>query len=154
MQRLFSASFSRARTFIFVDDVVEVTEQFHDHPFEEALQLVFGGRLLDVDPNSDCGRSFGRFVDEYLGAVNHRTTLLILGDGRGDGKDAGLAAFEHLARRARSVIWLTPKPRHSWSLGRCDLPQYQEWCNRVEVVRDLRGLDRVAETMMLALGHR
>jgi uncharacterized protein len=88
MQRLFSP----ARTFIFVDDVVEVTERFHDHPLEEAPQLVFGGRLLEVDPISDYGRSFGRFVDEYLGAVNHRSTLLILDGGRGDGKDAGLAA--------------------------------------------------------------
>lgn len=146
-------TFSRARTFIFVDDVVEVTEQFHDHSLEDALELVFGGRLLDVDANSDYGRTFERFVDEHLSVVTHRTTLLILGDGRGNEHNPGLNAFEQLARRARSVIWLTPEPRYSWRLGRCDLPLYAEWCDRVELVRDLRGLDRVAETMMLVLGH-
>ena len=64
-------------------------------------------------------------------------------------RPAGLVdtAFEELARRARSTIWLTPEPRFSWGLGGCDLPAYAEFCERVQVVRNLRGLDRVATSL-------
>ena len=70
--------------------------------------------------------------------------MLVLGDGRNNGRDPGRRAFEEITRRARSTIWLTPEPRFSWGLGGCDLPLYAEHCDRVEVVRNLRGLDRVS----------
>src|SRR5664280_1429795 len=41
--------FSRVRTFVFVADLTEVTECFTEHPIEDALGLVFGGALFDVD---------------------------------------------------------------------------------------------------------
>jgi len=141
MQRMFP----RVRTFAFVDELVEVTDAFHEHPLEAALGLVFGGELLDVDANSNYGRALGRFVEDFLPAVTHRTTVIILGDGRGNGKDPNLAAFETITKAARRVVWLTPEPRYSWALGRCDLSLYEELCDRVEVVRDTNGLDRAAE---------
>jgi uncharacterized protein with von Willebrand factor type A (vWA) domain len=55
--------------------------------------------------------------------------------------------FEELARRARQTVWLTPEPRYSWGLGRCDLPAYEEYCTRVQVVRNLHGLERVTTSM-------
>ncbi len=143
--------FSRVRTFAFVDDLVEVTETFHLHSLEAALGMVFGGRVLDVEANSDYGRSFRRFVDDHLSAVNHRTVVLVLGDGRGNGTDPGLEAFERISSAARSVVWLTPEPRYSWRLGRCDLPLYEPSCDRIEVCRDVRGLDRVAAEALGAL---
>ena len=44
-------------------------------------------------------------------------------------------------------IWLTPEPRYSWGLGRCDLPAYAEHCDRVRVVRDLTGLESTTNEM-------
>jgi len=79
---------------------------------------------------------------------------VILGDGRGNGHDPNLEAFEELARRARQVIWLTPERRNIWRLGRCDLPRYAEFCDRVDVVRDLDGLDRATDDIMAALSGR
>jgi uncharacterized protein len=133
--------FAQVRSFVFVADLAEVTELFSDHPVEEALGLVFGGDLLDVDANSDYGLAFGQFLDEHSSAVNRRTTVLVLGDGRGNGNDPNLEAFIEITRRARETIWLTPEARYSWGLGRCDLPAYAEHCDRIRVVRDLAGLD-------------
>ncbi|MBS4727931.1 VWA domain-containing protein [Mycobacterium sp. SM1] len=136
--------FSQVRSFAFVADIIELTDLFTDRAADEALAAVFGGELLDVDANSNYGLAFGQFLAEHRSAVTRRTTVLVLGDGRGNGNDPNLAAFEAIARAAREVIWLTPEPRHSWRLGGCDLPAYAQRCSRVEVVRDLSGLERAA----------
>ena len=138
---------AHVRTFAFVADLVEITDLFAEHPLEEALSLVVAGLpaggVLDVDADSDYGTSFATMLDEYGGAVNARTTVLVLGDGRGNGNDPGLRAFEEITRRARETIWITPEPRWSWGLGSCDLPAYAALCDRVHVVRDLQGLEDV-----------
>jgi uncharacterized protein with von Willebrand factor type A (vWA) domain len=146
--------FAQVRSFVFVADLAEVTELFADHPVEEALGLVFGGDLLDVDANSHYGLAFGQFLDEHSSAVNRRTTVLVLGDGRGNGNDPNLEAFTEISRRARETIWLTPEPRYSWGLGRCDLPAYAEHCDRIRVVRDLTGLELTANEMAWELFGR
>ncbi|ROR92865.1 VWA domain-containing protein [Nocardioides aurantiacus] len=137
---------SSVRTFAFVSDLVEITDLFAEHRTEEALSLVLAGLpangVLDVDADSDYGHAFGEFLERFGSAVNRRTTLVVLGDGRSNGRDPGLAAFGELSRRARETVWLTPEPRYSWGLGRCDLPAYEEYCSRVQVVRNLSGLDR------------
>jgi uncharacterized protein len=139
--------FGQVRSFAFVADLVEVTDLFADHPVEHALGLIFGGDQLDVDANSHYGLAFGQFLEEHGSAVTRRTTVLILGDGRGNGNDPNMEAFIEITRRARETIWLTPEPRYSWGLGRCDLPQYAEHCDRVRVVRDLSGLENTTNEM-------
>ena len=141
--------FTQARSFAFVDSPVEITELFAEHPLERALGLVFdglpAGGLLDVDASSDYGTMFTRLLAENSAALDRRSTLIVLGDGRGNGNDAQLGTFEEITRRVRETIWLTPEPRYSWRLGTCDLPLYAEFCDRVQVVADLTGLQRAAQ---------
>ena len=103
--------------------------------------------MLDVDADSDYGSAFEDFLEQFGSAVTRRTTVIVLGDGRGNGNDPRLSVFEEITRRARETVWLTPEPRYSWGLGRCDLPAYAEYCSRVQVVRNLTGLDRVTTSM-------
>ncbi len=136
---------SQVRTFAFVDDCVEITDLFAEHRIEDALSLVLSGLpaggLIDVDADSDYGTTFATFLEQNGSALSRRSTLVVLGDGRGNGKDPQLSVFEELTRRVRETVWLTPEPRYSWGLGRCDLPLYAEHCDRVQVVRSLKGLD-------------
>ncbi len=138
---------AKVRSFAFVADLAEITDLFNEHHMEEALGLVMAGLpaggVLDVDADSDYGAAFGTFMEEHGSAVNRRTTVIVLGDGRGNGKDPNFGAIAEIARRARELVWLTPEPRYSWRLGSCDLPAYAAYCDRVHVVRDLGGLDRV-----------
>jgi uncharacterized protein with von Willebrand factor type A (vWA) domain len=150
LQRLFA----QVRTFAFVADTAEVTDLFAEHQAERALELIFGGDVLDVDADSDYGASFGRFREEFPDIVTRRTTVVILGDGRGNGHDPNLPALEEIARRGRQLIWLTPERRNTWRLGRCDLPRYAGLCDRVDVVRDLDGLDRATDDILSGLAGR
>jgi uncharacterized protein len=139
----------KVRSFAFVANVAEVTSLFDEYPPEQAAQLVLSGvdagGVLDVDADSDYGTALGSFLADHGSALNRRTTLVILGDGRGNGKDPSFGAFAELTRRVRETIWLTPEPRYSWRLGQCDLPGYAGYCDRVYVVRDLHSLERVSE---------
>ena len=150
LQRLFG----QVRTFAFVADTAEVTDLFAEHPVERALDLIFGGDVLDVDADSDYGAAFGRFHEEFADTVTRRTTVVVLGDGRGNGNDANMEVFEEIARRSKRLIWLTPERRNTWRLGRCDLPRYAELCDRVDVVRDLDGLDRATDDIVAGLAGR
>lgn len=145
---------SQVRTFAFVKDLVEITDLFTEHRIEDALSLVMSGLpaggVLDVDADSDYGTAFEQFLEQFGSALTRRTTVLVLGDGRGNGNDPRLDVFEEITRRARSTIWLTPEPRYSWTLGGCDLPAYSEFCDRVQVVRSLRGLEKVSTSMAVA----
>lgn len=136
--------FAQVRSFAFVADVAETTDLFRDHSSERALGLIFGGDVIDTAANSNYGNTFGEFLAEHASAVNRRTTVVVLGDGRNNANDPNLAAFEEITRRARETVWLTPEPRYSWGLGSCDLPAYAEFCSRVRVVRDLTGLEHAA----------
>lgn len=145
--------FRQVRSFAFVAELAEITSLFSDHPAERALGLVFGGRTLDVDADSDCGRVFEQFLHQHRSALDRRTTVLVLGDGRNNGRDPNVPALEEIRRACRELVWLTPEPRHSWGLGGCDLPRYAEHCDRVQVVRDLTGLRRTAERMAAEVGR-
>ena len=137
LQRLFP----RVRTYAFVDTLCDVSGPFETHGLEDALGLVFSNELLDVDASSDYGAVFESFAADHLSTLTRRTTLLVLGDGRNGGKDPGLEHLEQMRRQCRRLVWLSPEPRWSWSLGSCDMGAYGRLCDRVEVVRDVQGLD-------------
>lgn len=141
---------TRVRSFAFVKELVEITDLFAEHRIDDALSLVMSGLpagVLDVDADSDYGHAFEVFLDQFGSAVTRRTTLVVLGDGRGNGHDPRVPVFEELSRRARSTLWLTPEPSYSWGLGRCDLPAYAPSCDRVDVVRGLAGLRRATTAL-------
>ena len=143
LQRLFP----RVRTYAFVDALADVSAPFETHGLEDALGLVFGNELLDVDAASDYGAVFGDFAADHLSTLTRRTTVLVLGDGRNGGRDPGIESLEQIKRQCRRLVWLSPEPRYSWNLGSCDMPAYSRLCDRVEVVRDVQGLESTVRAL-------
>lgn len=139
--------FARVRTFAFVADLVEVTELLETRSTADAVEALFSSELLDVDEPSDFGTVLERFTTEHLDAVTRRTTVVVLGDGRNNGKPPNVEALGEVARLARRILWLTPEPRWGWALGSCDLPRYERHCQRIEVVRTVEQLAGVAEEL-------
>ena len=140
--------FSKVRTFVFVAEIAEVTQLFEEHTMNRGVDEIFSGRILDTDVNSDFGKAAEQFRNEHLSSVNHRTTVVILGDGRNNGKYPNAGALEEIAQHARQTIWITPELRWGWSLGSCDMPLYEKICDRVEVVRTVDQLAGVAEELV------
>ncbi len=142
------ALFSKVRSFVFVSDLAEISAEIERFSLDEAIGRVFSGEVIDTDENSNYGRALAIFYERYLAAVTSRTTVIILGDGRGNSHNANAWILEDLRRRCKQLIWLTPEARTSWQLGGSDMPTYAPICHKVEVVRNLDQLGRVAEDLV------
>lgn len=140
--------FEQVRSFVFVSDLAEVSTYFERLEINQAIGLVFSGEVIDPDANSNYGRALAIFHEHHLGAVTPRTTVIILGDGRGNYNPPNAWVLEDIRRRAKQLIWLTPESRASWQLGGSDMPTYAPICHRVEVVRNLDQLGHVAEDLI------
>lgn len=141
--------FSKVRTFVFVAETAEVTQVFEENTMDRAVEQVFSGRVIDADVNSDFGAAAEGFKERYLPTLNHRTTLVVLGDGRNNGKPPNVEALEEISSHVRQLIWITPEPRWGWPLGSCDMSLYEPVCDRVEVVRTVDQLASVAEDLVV-----
>jgi uncharacterized protein with von Willebrand factor type A (vWA) domain len=140
--------FEQVRSFAFVSDLVDVSQYFEQLDLAQAIGTVFNGGLLDVDANSNYGHALEIFCQRHLGTVTQQTTVIILGDGRGNRNPPNAAALETIRRRAKQLIWLSPEPRGSWGLGSSDMPLYEPICHRAEVVRNLKQLGQVTEDLI------
>ena len=140
--------FNQVRSFAFVSDLVEVSACFEQEGIDEAIGKVFNGGLLDTDADSNYGQALSQFHRRYLGAVTQQTTVIVLGDGRGNRNPPQVWALEGIRRRAKQLIWLSPESRGSWTLGSCDMPLYEPVCHHTQVVRNLQQLGRVTEDLL------
>jgi uncharacterized protein with von Willebrand factor type A (vWA) domain len=120
-QRLFAT----ARSFVFVGELREATDIFLREEPARAIELAYRGAIVNVADNSNYGRVFRQMHEEHKQAIDARTTLVILGDGRSNHFDPGEQAFQTLARGADRVVWLTPEPEPRWSTADSALPIYR-----------------------------
>jgi uncharacterized protein len=142
------ALFEQVRSFVFVSELADASQYFEQLGIDEAIAAVFSGDLIDCDANSNYGRALEVFCQRYLGTISQQTTVIILGDGRGNRNPPNVPALEAIRRRAKELIWWSPEPRGSWGLGSSDMPLYEPVCHRAEVVRNLKQLGQVAEDLI------
>ena len=141
--------FSKVRTFIFVSDLGETTELFKRHPIERAVDLAFGGAVINVYANSNFGRAFQTFRTRFLDAVTGKTTVLVIGDGRNNYNPPHAGALAEIRARAKRVLWLNPEPPLSWGFGDSAMRDYEPHTDKVVVAHNLASLKRVIDELVL-----
>jgi uncharacterized protein len=130
---------AKARSFGFYDRLEEVSDEFIGHRPDEALPLILH-RFPYIPYGTDLGRGLDNFCADYLDAVDRRTTVVFLGDGRNNYNDPRLDLFEQIKRRARRMVWFNPEPRYQWGTGDSDMLQYQPLCDTAHQVSNLSEL--------------
>jgi len=138
----------KTRSFAFVDHLEDVTADLQTRHLDQAITVVLT-RLPAGHYNTDLGRSLRQLEAEHLGALDGRTTLIVLGDGRNNFNDPALDTFGRLGRRARRVIWLTPEYPAQWGSGDSDMLSYAPLCS---AVYQTRSLSQLAEAVDRILG--
>ncbi len=141
--------FSQVRSFVFVSELGETTDLFRQHELEQALQLAYGGAVINVFANSNFGRAFVSFRERFLDAVTTKTTVIVIGDGRNNYHPSCAWALADVRARARRLLWLNPEPPLSWAFGDSAMRDYEPHCDRVEVVQNLASLKRVVDGLVL-----
>jgi uncharacterized protein with von Willebrand factor type A (vWA) domain len=139
-----SQLFSRLRTFAFIDNAAEITDALRQvRGPEQAIaamrDYVTAGELGD---STDYGRALRQFHAAVGQELEHRATVLIFGDARGNFRPAEEATLAKIARRAGSVYWLNPERRAQWNTGDSLMSVYEPHCTAVvtcQTLNDLRG---------------
>jgi hypothetical protein len=139
----------KARSFAFNDHLEDVSDEFIAHRPDEAIPLV----LHRIPPGyyaTDLGYGLQNFCEGYFDAVDHRTTVIFLGDGRNNFRNPRLDLFEQVKRRARRVVWFNPELRYLWGTGDSDMGQYAPLCDAVHQVSNLAELAEAVDRLFTA----
>ncbi len=136
------------RCFVFCGKSIEVTDLFRQHPADEALAIVQQRHGLG---GSDYGLALNSFRDQISDKLNRRSCVIILGDGRGNGGDSGIAALRDIYHRARLVLWFNPESQYNWNTGDSEIRRYQSAAHYVAECGSLRKLERLLDGLLSLL---
>lgn len=136
------------RCFVFCGRSIEVTDLFRQYPADEALAIVQQRHGLG---SSDYGLALNTFRDQIADKLNRRSCVIILGDGRGNGGNTGIAALRDIYHRARLVLWFNPESQFSWNSGDSEIRRYQSAAHYVAECGSLRKLERLLDGLLSLL---
>ncbi len=138
---------SDIRSFAFAGSLIEVSEILEKEPVEEAISKIMA--LIGFG-SSNYGNAFADFEDGWMRFVTNKTTVIILGDARGNRTDPRTDVIDRLSQRSKRIIWLNPEYRSAWGTGDSDMYRYAPFCNLVSVCNTLRHLERTISDILEA----
>jgi uncharacterized protein len=143
-------AFTKIRSFVFVAELGEVTQVFHDSDVNRAIdEALEGGGAINVYTRSNFGMAFHVFWRDFLSAVDGKTTVLVLGDARNNYNDAKAWCLRDVHNKAKNVIWLNPESPSAWGFGDSVMDKYLPHCDVAEECRNLRQLSRIVDRLVL-----
>ncbi|MBY0330867.1 MAG: VWA domain-containing protein [Acetobacteraceae bacterium] len=136
---------SGLRAFAFAGELIEVSEILERQPIEKAITEImtkvgFG--------SSNYGNSLADFSNGFLSILDRQSTVIILGDGRGNRTDPRVPILQDIANRSKGVIWLNPEPRTLWGTGDSDMLRYAPHCRVTAVCATLAQLERIITDLL------
>ncbi|MFQ5515790.1 MAG: VWA domain-containing protein [Myxococcota bacterium] len=143
-------SFTKIRSFVFVAELGEVTQLFRDNELYAAIeQALEGGGVINPYTRSNFGMAFHGFWQNYLSAVDHRTTVLVIGDARNNYNDPRVWCLREIHNKARNLIWINPEAPGAWGFGDSVMDKYLPHCDVAEECRNLKQLSRMVDRLIV-----
>jgi uncharacterized protein len=124
-------SFRKLRSFVFIERISEVTDVFeHERDFAViARKISSEGGVADVSGYTDYGRVWLEFLTEISEDLDPRSTVIVLGDARTNGREPHAEVFARIADRAGRLFWLNPEPKLYWNYGDSVMSSYERYCD-------------------------
>ena len=118
---------------MFVERISEVTDVFERERSFKAVShaIATDSGVADVSGYTDYGRVWLEFLTEVMDDLDPRSTVIVLGDARTNGREPHAAAFGALAQRAGRTFWLNPEPKLYWNYGDSVMAAYEPHCDGV-----------------------
>ncbi len=125
-------SFRKLRSFVFIERISEVTDTFEkERDFRKISEAISrDGGVADVSGYTDYGRVWNEFLTEISGDLDPRSTVIVLGDARTNGRDPAPEAFARVTERAGRTFWLNPEPKLYWNYGDSVMAAYEPFVTR------------------------
>jgi len=140
--------YSKVRSFVFVAEIGEVTKLFEDNDIQTAVEAALKGDVIDVFSHSNFGRAFEQFYKNFFSAVNGKTTVLIIGDGRNNYNRPNDWVLREIQQKAKQLIWLNPESRMTWGIGDSEMPRYAPHCHVAEECRSITQLYKIVDLIV------
>ncbi|MCB0196274.1 MAG: VWA domain-containing protein [Anaerolineae bacterium] len=140
---------SSTHSFGFVSDLGNITEDFAEHPPNEALEIVLA--RPDLQPgyySTDLGNSLNTLMARFAGTIDHRTTVVFVGDGRNNHRDPRLDLMQQIQRRSKRVVWFNPEHPRMWGTGDSDMVEYLPLSNGVYRVSNMAELTEAIDKLL------
>ena len=135
------------RTFAFSNRLADVAAPLARLPFDAAVDLI----LREVGGGgTDYGQAWADLRDHHGHAIDRRTTVLVLGDGRSNGADPRLDVFDEIANRAKRLVWLCPEAPGRWGTGDSCMLQYRPHCSHLSHCATAADLERAIDEALEA----
>ncbi|HTR76294.1 MAG TPA: VWA domain-containing protein [Solirubrobacterales bacterium] len=124
-------SFRKLRSFVFIERISEVTDVFeHERDFATvARKITSEGGVADVSGYTDYGRVWLEFLTEISEDLDPRSTVIVLGDARTNGREPHADVFGRISERAGRLFWLNPEPKLYWNYGDSVMSSYERYCD-------------------------
>ena len=124
-------SFRKLRSFVFIERISEVTDVFeHERDFRVIAERISSeGGVADVSGYTDYGRVWLELLAEISDDLDPRSTVIVLGDARTNGREPHAEVFAQLAERAGRLFWLNPEPKLYWNYGDSVMSAYERYCD-------------------------
>ena len=140
--------YSKVRSFVFVAEIGEVTKLFEEHDIQTAVEAALKGDVIDVFSHSNFGRAFEQFHRNFFSAINGKTTVLIIGDGRNNYNRPSDWVLREIQQKAKQLIWLNPESRMTWGIGDSEMPRYAPHCHVAEECRSINQLYNIVDLIV------
>ncbi len=151
LQFIFSlqSMFKRVSSFIFAGDIGEVTSLFLRYNTDEALRRIYKGEIINPYAKTNYGHVFRTIEREYLGRIDRRTTVIIIGDGRNNHNPPEEHILDEIRRVAKNLIWLCPENRWGWWMGDSEMLRYSKHCDEVKIVTNVSDLYKAVQELVI-----
>jgi uncharacterized protein with von Willebrand factor type A (vWA) domain len=126
-------NFRKLRSFVFVERISEVTEVFErERNFSEVSRAITSNAgVADVSGYTDYGRVWLEFLGKVIDDLDPRSTVIVLGDARTNGREPHAGAFGAISERAGRTFWMNPEPKLYWNYGDSVMAAYEKYCDGV-----------------------
>ena len=137
-------SFRKLRSFVFIERISEVTDIFErERDFRAISQRIsHEGGVADVSGYTDYGRVWLEFLEQIVDDLDPRSTVIVLGDARTNGREPHAEVFARVCERAGRTFWLNPEPRLYWNYGDSVMAAYERHCTAAFECWTTRHLER------------
>ena len=87
------------------------------------------------------------FLERVVDDLDPRSTVIVLGDARTNGRDAKAKVFGALSERAGRTFWMNPEPRLYWNYGDSVMAAYEPYCDGVFECWTTRQLEQFVNAL-------